>query len=146
MKADPLEKVLVLAYEAEEQASLQLKTAQSEWQKQQAQLEALQQYRLDYMKQMESQQGKTISASGYHQFHQFVKQIDEAIASQLDAVNDTQSMKQQRQSHWLACQQKHQAVKILLTNKAQKAQHKAMRLEQKLTDEFAMQQFYRKRQ
>ncbi|MCL1124367.1 flagellar export protein FliJ [Shewanella surugensis] len=144
MKADPLEKALVLAQEAEEQASLQLKTAQFEWQKQQEQLGALQQYRLDYMKQMESQQGKSISASGYHQFHQFVKQIDEAIARQLEAVSETHSMKQHRQTHWLTCQQKHQAVGILLNNKAKKAQQQAMRLEQKMTDEFAMQQFYRK--
>ncbi|WP_298768899.1 flagellar export protein FliJ [uncultured Shewanella sp.] len=144
MKAKPLEKVLTLAFEAEEQARLQLKNAQYEWQKQQDQLNALQEYRLDYMKQMESKQGETITASQYHQFHQFVKQIDDAISNQLKAVNETASMKQHRQSHWQTCQQKHQAVGILLANKARKAQQKANVYEQKMTDEFAMQQFYRR--
>ncbi|WP_299495099.1 flagellar export protein FliJ [uncultured Shewanella sp.] len=144
MKVEPLAKVLTLAFEAEEQARLQLKNAQFEWQKQQEQLDALQAYRLDYMKQMEDKQGQMISASQYHQFHQFVKQIDEAITNQLKAVKETDSMKLHRQNHWLSCQQKHQAIKILLDNKARKAALKAQLQEQKMTDEFAMQQFYRK--
>jgi len=83
MASDPLITVLKLATEAEEQAAMQLKSAQFEKQKRQGQLDALNNYRLDYMKQMKGQQGQSLSANQYHQFHQFIKQVDNAILSRL---------------------------------------------------------------
>ncbi|MCG9729269.1 flagellar export protein FliJ [Shewanella sp. Isolate13] len=144
-RTEPLLMVLKLSQEAEEQASLQLRSAQLEWQKRQNQLEALQNYRLDYMKQMEQQQGQSISASNYHQFHQFVRQVDAAIVQQLNAVQDADNQRQHRQVHWQEKQQKRKAVELLLANKAAKAQLAELRAEQKMVDEFASQQFYRKK-
>lgn len=144
-RSDPLLMVLKLAEEAEEQASLQLRSAQLEWQRRQNQLEALQNYRLDYMKQMEQQQGQSISASHYHQFHQFVRQVDAAIVQQVAAVQDADNQRQHRQVHWQEKQQKRKAVELLLANKAEKARLAELRVEQKMVDEFASQQFYRKK-
>ncbi|MEZ9822575.1 flagellar export protein FliJ [Shewanella sp. 10N.286.45.A1] len=143
-KADPLFTVLKLNQEAEEQASLQLRAAQLELQRRQSQLKALQDYRLDYMKQMEQQQGKNISASYYHQFHQFVRQVDDAIVQQVNSVQEAHTQQQHRQTHWQEKQQKRKAVELLLANKAEKAQLAEQRREQKMVDEFASQQFYRK--
>ncbi|MCL1093763.1 flagellar export protein FliJ [Shewanella kaireitica] len=143
-KADPLFTVLKLNQEAEEQASLQLRAAQLELQRRQSQLKALQDYRLDYMKQMEQQQGKNISASYYHQFHQFVRQVDDAIVQQVNSVQEANTQQQHRQTHWQEKQQKRKAVELLLANKAEKAQLAEQRREQKMVDEFASQQFYRK--
>lgn len=143
-KADPLFTVLKLTQEAEEQASLQLRAAQLELQRRQSQLKALQDYRLDYMKQMEQQQGKNISASYYHQFHQFVRQVDDAIVQQVNSVQEASTQQQHRQTHWQEKQQKRKAVELLLANKAEKAQLAEQRREQKMVDEFASQQFYRK--
>ena len=143
-KVDPLFTVLKLNQEAEEQASLQLRAAQLELQRRQIQLKALQDYRLDYMKQMEQQQGKNISASYYHQFHQFVRQVDDAIVQQVNSVQEANTQQQHRQAHWQEKQQKRKAVELLLANKAEKAQLAEQRREQKMVDEFASQQFYRK--
>ncbi|QYJ85045.1 flagellar export protein FliJ [Shewanella mesophila] len=144
-KHDPLDTVLKLALEAEEQAALQLKSAQLIHKKCQDQLTALQQYRLDYMKQMEQQQGHVISASNYHQFHQFIRQIDEAITKQLFAVAESDKQRLKGQQYWQGKQQKRKAVELLLEKKAVKRQLVELKQEQKLTDEFASQQFFRKR-
>ncbi|MCH1931895.1 flagellar export protein FliJ [Shewanella sp. A25] len=146
MAQDPLHLVLKLALEAEEQAALLLKSAQLESQKRRQQLAALSNYRLDYMKQMQSQQGQSISASHYHQFHRFIRQIDDAITKQNHVVADGEKQKQYRQQHWLEKQKKRKAVELLLENKAQKRQALELKREQKLTDEFASQQFFRRRQ
>ena len=142
--ADPLLLVLNLALDAEEQASLLLKSAQLECQKRQHQLNALNNYRLDYMKQMQSQQGQAISASHYHQFHRFIRRIDDAIAQQNRVVADGEKQKEYRQHHWLEKQKKRKAVELLLANKAKKRDALELKREQKMTDEFASQQFYRR--
>ncbi|MGX7652981.1 flagellar export protein FliJ [Shewanella putrefaciens] len=142
--ADPLLLVLNLALDAEEQASLLLKSAQLECQKRQHQLNALNNYRLDYMKQMQSQQGQAISASHYHQFHRFIRQIDDAIAQQNRVVAHGEKQKEYRQHHWLEKQKKRKAVELLLANKAKKRDALELKREQKMTDEFASQQFYRR--
>lgn len=142
-KPDPLHTVLKLASEAEEQAALQLKSARLDLQKSQAQLSALQNYRLDYMKQMEGQQGQQISASYYHQFHQFVRQIDDAITKQHLGVAEANKQVTYRQDHWQEKQQKRKAVELLLEKKAMQAATKAHKAEQKMFDEFASQQYFR---
>ena len=143
-RADPLITVLKLNKEAEEQAALQLKSAQLEQQKFEGQLEALNNYRLEYMKQMNENQGKTLSASEYHSFHEFIKQIDQALVQQVNTVKEAQNQTQHRQVNWQQKQQKRKAVELLLAKNADKAQQIANKQEQKASDEFAMQQFIRK--
>ncbi|AVT48916.1 flagellar export protein FliJ [Shewanella baltica] len=144
--ADPLLLVLKLANDAEEQAALLLKSAQLECQKRLNQLSALNNYRLEYMKQMQSQQGQAISASHYHQFHRFIRQIDDAITQQNRVVADGEKQKEYRQQHWLEKQKKRKAVELLLASKEKKRQVFEQKREQKMTDEFASQQFYRRHQ
>lgn len=144
--ADPLLLVLKLANDAEEQAALLLKSAQLECQKRLNQLSALNNYRLEYMKQMQSQQGQAISASHYHQFHRFIRQIDDAIIQQNRVVADGEKQKEYRQQHWLEKQKKRKAVELLLASKEKKRQVVEQKIEQKMTDEFASQQFYRRHQ
>lgn len=144
--ADPLLLVLKLANDAEEQAALLLKSAQLECQKRLNQLSALNNYRLEYMKQMQSQQGQAISASHYHQFHRFIRQIDDAITQQNRVVADGETQKGYRQQHWLEKQKKRKAVELLLASKEKKRQVVEQKREQKMTDEFASQQFYRRHQ
>ncbi len=144
-RADPLLTVLKINKEAEEQAALQLKSAQLELQKCQGQLDALNNYRLEYMKQMGETQGKTLSASEYHSFHEFIKQVDQALIQQVNAVKETEKQTGYRQVHWQEKQQKRKAVEMLLEKNALKAQIIANKREQKASDEFAMQQFIRKK-
>ncbi|WP_119968993.1 flagellar export protein FliJ [Shewanella japonica] len=144
-RTDPLLTVLKLNKEAEEQAALQLKSAQLEQQKHQSQLDALNNYRLEYMKQMGENQGKTLSASQYHSFHEFIKQVDQALLQQVNAVKEAEKQTGYRQVYWQEKQQKRKAVELLLEKNAQKAQQLANKKEQKASDEFAMQQFIRKK-
>ncbi|MGB6137857.1 MAG: flagellar export protein FliJ [Shewanella sp.] len=142
-KTDPLVTVLKLAVEAEEKAALQLKAAQFERQKRQGQLDALNNYRLDYMKQMEGHSGTTLRANQYHQFHQFIRQVDSAINQQVAVVQDGEKQVGYRQQHWQETQQKRKAVEMLLAKKATKEQLAESKREQKMSDEFAMQQYFR---
>jgi flagellar protein FliJ len=144
-RPDPLLTVLKLAVDAEEQAALQLRSAQLDYQKRQGQLDALNNYRLDYMKQMGAHLGQNISASHYHQFHRFIRQIDEAIGKQIRSVKEAETQRGYRQQHWQEKQQKRKAVELLLANKAGKALELEQWREQKQTDEFASQQFYRRK-
>lgn len=144
MNKDPLLTVLTLAKDAEEQAALQLRAAQGELQKRESQLQALNSYRLEYMQQLKSKAGGQISVTFYQQFHKFIKQIDDAIEQQVQAVAEGREMRSHRQENWLVKQQKRKAVEQLLDKKAKAAELKQNRLEQKQTDEFAMQQFYRR--
>ncbi|ABM00499.1 flagellar export protein FliJ [Shewanella amazonensis] len=143
-RPNPLLTVLKLAQDAEEQAALQLRSAQLELGRLKQQLDALNQYRLDYMRQLSGQEGKNISASYYQQFHRFIKQIDQAIGQQVQSVTGAETQLEHRRRHWLEKQQKRKAVELLLKHKADKREAKEARLEQKLLDEFAMQQFIRK--
>ncbi|QUN06858.1 flagellar export protein FliJ [Shewanella yunxiaonensis] len=142
---DPLFTVLKLAKDAEEQAALKLKAAQFEHQKRLNQLQALRDYRLDYMRQLAAQQGQPIRADYYQQFHRFVRQVDEAIKQQLAVVAEADRQKQHRQQHWMEKQQKRKAVEMLLEKKALQRQQRADKQEQKLIDEFAAQQFLRRK-
>ncbi|MFQ6370324.1 flagellar export protein FliJ [Shewanella sp. YIC-542] len=144
-KSDPLYTVLKLAKEAEEQAALRLKAAQFEHQKRANQLQSLQDYRLDYMRQLSAQQGQQIRADYYQQFHRFVQQVDGAITQQLAVVADARQQQQYRQQHWMEKQQKRKAVELLLEKKAQQQQQRENKQEQKMIDEFASQQFFRKK-
>ena len=144
MANDPLTTVLSLAKEAEEQAALQLRAARGELQKREAQLQALNSYRLEYMQQLKDKAGQHISVTFYQQFHKFIKQIDEAIGQQVQAVAEGREMQGHRQQNWLQKKQKRQAVEQLLEKKAKATELRQLRLEQKQTDEFAMQQFYRR--
>ncbi len=144
MAKDPLFTVLSLAKEAEDQAALQLRAARGELQKRQAQLQALNSYRLEYMQQLKDKAGGHISVTFYQQFHKFIKQIDDAIEQQVNSVAEGQEMQQHRQQNWLQKQQKRKAVEQLLEKKAKAAEQRMVRLEQKQTDEFAMQQFHRR--
>ncbi|AZG36979.1 MAG: flagellar export protein FliJ [Shewanella psychromarinicola] len=144
-RTDPLLTVLKLATSAEDQAALQLKSAQFEKQKRQGQLDALNNYRLDYMKQMEGHTGTTLRANQYHQFHQFIRQVDNAITQQVGAVQDAEKQVGYRQVHWQETQQKRKAVDMLLKQKAKKAMAIEAKLEQKNSDEFAMQQYFRRK-
>ncbi|MCG9722281.1 MULTISPECIES: flagellar export protein FliJ [unclassified Shewanella] len=142
-KHDPLETVLKLALDAEEAAATQLRGVQLTLNKCRQQLDALRQYRLDYMKQMEGKQGQVIAASSYHQFHQFIRQIDEAIDKQVFAVAETDKQRVKAQEYWQGKQQKRKAVELLLSHKAEAKQKFEAKQEQKMIDEFASQQFFR---
>ena len=144
-RTDPLLTVLKLNKEAEEQAALQLKSAKLELQRFEGQLESLNNYRLEYMRQMGDNQGKVLSASEYHSFHQFIKQVDQALLQQVNTVKEAQKQTHHRQVHWQEKQQKRKAVEMLLAKNAQKAQLIANKREQKESDEFAMQQYVRKK-
>ena len=143
MRKDPLLIVLDLAQDAEQQASLQMRSAQLDWQKACDQLGALNQYRLDYMKQLDDKIGQQISASFYQQFYRFIKQIDGAIEQQNNHVNQTNTIKEHRQQHWLEKQQKRKGIESLLEKKKQRQIVLENKREQKMIDEFAINQFLR---
>jgi flagellar FliJ protein len=96
------------------------------------------------MKQMEGHTGTTLRANQYHQFHQFIRQVDSAIIQQVAAVKDAEKQVGYRQIHWQEKQQKRKAVEMLLSQKATKAMVIEAKREQKMSDEFAMQQYFRR--
>ena len=72
-------------------------------------------------------------------------QIDEATTKQMASIQEADTQRIHRQQYWLEMQQKRKAVELLLSRKAKKRQQEERKQEQKTFDEFAIQQFYKKR-
>ncbi|BDM63804.1 flagellar export protein FliJ [Shewanella sp. NFH-SH190041] len=142
---DPLNTVLNLINDAEQQAALQLQAVRLRHQQAEQQLASLNQYRLDYLKQLDARSQQQISATFYHQLHKFIRQLDEAIARQCQALQQTAQQVEQARQHWLAQQQKRQAIETLLEQKALKRSQQVQRQEQRLADELALRQRYLRR-
>lgn len=144
-KLTPLQRVFTLAREAEDKAAMVVKTVSLSCEQSKQQLQVLQNYRLDYLQQVADQQGQVVSANHFQQFHRFIAQLDDAIARQLQARQHLENNKLRAQQSWNEKHQKTRAIELLLEQKAQQQQKKVLRAEQKLSDEFTQQQFYRRK-
>ncbi|SHI10488.1 flagellar export protein FliJ [Ferrimonas marina] len=144
--SDPkqLAKVLELAEQAFEQASLNLRSANSAVAACRQQLQQLQNYRWDYVKQAQQQAGATLSASDYQQYHHFIAKLDAAIVQQNNKLEQSVQAQQQRQGLWQEAQQRQKAIALLLEKEQTRRAQALAQREQRAMDEFALQQYVRR--
>lgn len=128
-----------------EQAALQaFKLAQDYHQQQKAKLTSLQQYRLEYMRQIQQEGNAGVGARQYQQRLSFVAKLDKACEQQGHMIAQCALAVDQRKQQWLAQQRKRQAVEKLIDKKHQTLQVIDNRAEQQSLDELALQRLLRR--
>ncbi len=128
--------------EAEDRAAKLLALAQQEQAQFQRQLEALNEYRQIYSGQMTEKGIQGLEASHFNHFHSFIGKLDKASVQQQQGFQNARQQTEQKRQEWLELQQRRKAIEKLLERKAEKAQQKQARQEQKLLDEFATFRFF----
>ncbi|TPV61923.1 flagellar export protein FliJ [Aestuariibacter sp. GS-14] len=117
--------------------------AQQYHQQQKAKLASLQQYRLEYMRQLQQEGGKGVGARHYQQKLSFVAKLDKACEQQNQIIAQASVVASQRKRQWLTQQRKRQAVEKLIDKKQGTLVQLENRQEQQLNDEFALQRILR---
>ncbi|PJG60612.1 flagellar export protein FliJ [Aeromonas cavernicola] len=125
--------------EAEQQCALALAKAQQDLQLFMEQQQALNQYRQIYHQQWTDRGLQGINAQQNSQFHAFINKLELAATQQYEGVLQVRQALELRRQEWLAAQQRRKAVALLLEKQASRAQQVALRQEQKMLDEYAIQ-------
>ncbi|QOL27093.1 flagellar export protein FliJ [Thalassotalea sp. LPB0316] len=129
----------------EHQAATALQQAEAEYQQNISRLQNVSDYRLEYMKRLSERSKIGIDSATYTHFHAFVQKLDYASEQVEIALKQAKALVEQRKQQWLAQQQKVQAVELLREKLIAKERCKADKLEQKMFDEIATQQFVRRK-
>ncbi|MEQ5807041.1 flagellar export protein FliJ [Alteromonas sp. NFXS44] len=129
--------------EKEQKAAQQFQLAQQHVTQQRQKLSNLQQYRLDYVRQIQATGKGGVAAKAYHQHLSFVGKLDKACQQQMNVISQASLVAEQRKRAWLEQQKRRKAVDMLIDKKAKEAQRIEARREQQMLDEYASQKFYR---
>lgn len=138
-----LQLVARIELEKEQKAAQMFQMAQQNVMQQRQKLSSLQQYRLDYLRQIQNTGKSGVAAKAYHQHLSFVGKLDKACQQQMGIISQATLVADQRKRAWLEQQKRRKAVDMLLDKKALQAQKRESRLEQVMSDEFASQKFFR---
>lgn len=127
----------------EHKAHLALVLAQQESRGYCAQLEQIEQYRLDYSRQMTERGTQGLSANSFSYLNRFIFQLDETLAKQRQAAINFEDNIERCQEYWQQCRQETRSLDWLIKKRQKYAKIHAEKLEQKQMDEFAALSFIR---
>ncbi len=146
MSNSQLQLVAKLEQEKEEKAAMNYQLAQNYVDEQRMKLQGLEQYRLEYFRNIQ-QKGQTegLEAMSFNQHQGFITKLDSACEQQRKIIHNAVLAADQRKAIWLQHQQKRKAVDMLLEKKKQEALLVEAKLDQKLMDEVATQRFFRRK-
>lgn len=108
-------------------------------------LSSLEQYKLDYLHQTQRVSNMPLQVDKFNQLHSFIGKLDKACQQQLQVLNQSVLVAEQRKTQWLIQQRKRKAVEMLLDKKKAEREIRANRLEQQLMDELSTQRYARKK-
>ena len=120
--------------EKEQKAAMDLQSAQSFLQANQAKLKEVQSYKLDYLKRMQQMGSSGMGGGSYQHYQRFIVQLDQGILAQTNVVSTAKEVVEQRRQEWLMQTNKVKAVDTLLDKKAQARQAKLDKYEQNQTN------------
>jgi len=138
-----LEMLLKLESDKEQNLARDLQSAQSFYQASDAKLREVQRYKLEYLKQLQQMGNEGLAGGNYQHYQRFIVQLEDGIKAQLDAVEMSKKVVEQRRAIWLEQRTKVRAVETLIEKKKTKLQAVINKQEQNLADEFASQKFIR---
>lgn len=133
-----------LEQKKEQKCALDYQHAKSHLLANQQKLSGLENYRLEYLRNIRSKAKLGIGAKTLNQHHQFVAQLDKACEQQMKVINQAVLVADQRKKLWLTQQQKYKSIAKLIENKQKELQVVADKHEQKMFDEYVNQQVARK--
>lgn len=129
--------------EKEQKAAQAYQLAQQHVQEQKQKLRNLEQYRIDYLKQIQQTGMAGVGARHYNQHLSFVGKLDKACEQQLQVISKANLVADQRKQQWMNQQKRRKAVDMLIEKQKLAAQAKEARQEQRLMDEYASQRYFR---
>ena len=103
-------------------------------------------YRTDYIRQTQQRGAEGVQSRQFNQYLNFITKLDQALEQQNLQIQQAQRVVDMRRSAWLAMQKKRKAIELLIDKELSASLQRQNRLEQKLLDEIATQQFFRRLQ
>lgn len=140
-----LDFLLEQAKEKEEQAVSALSQARNELEAYYEQVRQIEQYRLDYCRQLVERGQQGLSASNYGHLNRFLTQLDETLKKQKQTESHFTNQVDNCQAYWLEMRKQRRSYEWLIDKKKTEQQRLQDKQEQKLMDEFSTLQFSRRR-
>ena len=101
-------------------------------------------YRTDYIRQTQQRGAEGVQSRQFNQYLNFITKLDQALEQQNLQIQQAQRVVDMRRTAWLTMQKKRKAMEILIERELAEIQRKADKQEQKMLDEIATQQFFRR--
>lgn len=103
-------------------------------------------YRTDYIRQTQQRGAQGVQSRQFNQYLNFITKLDQALEQQHLQIQQAQRVVDMRRTAWLTMQKKRKAIELLIDKELAASQQRQNKLEQKLLDEIATQQFFRRLQ
>lgn len=103
-------------------------------------------YRTDYIRQSQQRGAEGIASRQFNQYLNFITKLDQALTQQNMQVQQAQRVAEMRRTAWLLMQKKRKALDLLIDKELQAGYVRVHKQEQKMLDEMATQQFFRRLQ
>lgn len=132
--------------EKEEKLQAQFVQAQQFVRQQQDRYDGLAVYRTDYIRQSQQRGMQGVASRQFNQYLGFITKLDQALTQQQIQVQQAERVAEMRKNAFLLMQKKRKAIDLLIEKELLALNVKAQKLEQKLLDEIATQQFFRRLQ
>ncbi len=144
MAKNKLQLLLKLEREKEETLRVTYLQAEQHLRDNQQKLKGLNDFRVEYMHQLQQKGRQGLTGAGFGHYQAFLKKIDEAIEQQSNVVGTSKRVADQRKRLWLAQEVKAKAVAKLIEKQEMRAIAAAQKAEQKMLDEFVCNQFFQR--
>lgn len=129
--------LLEQAKDQEHKAQMALMSAKSDLDGYYQQLHQIENYRLEYCRQLSNRGQQGLTASAFGHLNKFIVQLDETLAKQRDAEKQFLDNVQACEAHWQTCRQKKRSIEWLLEKREKERIQRENYQEQRLMDEFA---------
>ncbi|KKL01151.1 flagellar export protein FliJ [Rheinheimera mesophila] len=139
-----LQLLVKVQQEKEDKLQAQYRAALQNYQSMQQKYQGLADYRIEYVQQTQSRGQEGMASRQFNQYLNFIGKLDAALTAQQQYVQQAKANADQRLQQLLAMQKKRKAMEILIERELAEIQRKADRQEQKMLDEIATQQFFRR--
>jgi flagellar FliJ protein len=139
-----LQLLVKVQQEKEDKLQAMYRAAQQNYQSMQQKYQGLADYRIEYVQQTQSRGQQGMASRQFNQYLNFIGKLDAALTAQQQYVQQAKASAEQRLQQLLAMQKKRKALEILIERELAEVQRKADKQEQKMLDEIATQQFFRR--
>ena len=95
-------------------------------------------YRQDYIDNLVKQLEKGLGKETHNNYQNFLKKLDQAISGQAEVIVSAEYQLTKARKVWHEAQRKKLSYEVLLKRKSKKEHHTALKLDQKMMDEYAM--------
>ena len=142
MAIQQLEMVAKLEKDKEDKLVREFQQAQQHLQENKQKMIGIENYRMEYLRDMQNKANSGITIDSYGHFQSFVTKLEDAMKQQSQIVSTAFQVVNQRKELWLEQQRKRKAVDMLVDKHWAGEQTKANKVEQALLDEVVTQRFF----